>query len=159
MKEYPIRIELLNRFRTAKQQKETIHKLKYGNADIVIGTHPHVIEPVTWIDDTIVFYSLGNFLSSQYQDDNYNKVVGLMSSLKITKTTKGEESSIKIDDVENELIFTYYYSEANRSNLKVVPFSNSDIAKYLPDYKNVYERYKKVVQAYDENMYVVPAHQ
>ena len=39
MKEYPIRIELLNRFRTAKQQKETIHKLKYGNADIVIGTH------------------------------------------------------------------------------------------------------------------------
>ena len=27
MKEYPIRIELLNRFRTAKQQKETIHKL------------------------------------------------------------------------------------------------------------------------------------
>ncbi len=79
-----------------------------------------------------------------------------MGSLKITKTTNKEESTIKIDNLENELLFTYYTSEKNRSNIKVVPFSNPDIAKYLPDYKNVYERYKKVVQTYDEDIYVVP---
>ena len=39
MKEFPIKVELLNRFRTAKQQKETIKKLKLGEIDIVIGTH------------------------------------------------------------------------------------------------------------------------
>ncbi len=39
MKEYPVKIELLNRFRTAKQQKETVQKLKIGETDIVIGTH------------------------------------------------------------------------------------------------------------------------
>lgn len=39
MKEYPVRIELLNRFRTAKQQKETVQRLKLGETDIVIGTH------------------------------------------------------------------------------------------------------------------------
>ena len=39
MKSFPVRIELLNRFRTAKQQKETIQKLKNGEVDIVIGTH------------------------------------------------------------------------------------------------------------------------
>ncbi len=39
MKEFPIRIELLNRFRTKKEQAETAKKLKLGEVDIVIGTH------------------------------------------------------------------------------------------------------------------------
>ena len=39
MKEFPIRIELLNRFRTKKQQEEVVKKLKLGEVDIVIGTH------------------------------------------------------------------------------------------------------------------------
>jgi len=32
--------------------------------DIIVGTHPHVIHPVTYIDNTLVIYSLGNFLSA-----------------------------------------------------------------------------------------------
>ena len=36
MKEFPIRIELLNRFRTKKEQNEIIRKLKLGETDIVI---------------------------------------------------------------------------------------------------------------------------
>ena len=39
MQEYPIKVELLNRFRTSKQQKEIIKKLKTGEVDIVVGTH------------------------------------------------------------------------------------------------------------------------
>lgn len=39
MKEYPVKIELLNRFRTAKQQKETVQRIKLGETDIVLGTH------------------------------------------------------------------------------------------------------------------------
>lgn len=39
MKAYPIKIELLNRFRTAKEQKEVVKRLKTGDVDIVIGTH------------------------------------------------------------------------------------------------------------------------
>ena len=136
-------------------QKDEAEFLASQGVDIVIGTHPHVLEPVEWIDDTIVFYSLGNFVSAQYQDENYNKMVGLMSSLNITKTTKGDETSIKIDNIENELIYTYY-NQATWSNFKVIPFSNPDIAEYLPSYKSVYERYKKVVQMYDKDMYVVP---
>ena len=139
-------------------QKDEAQFLADQGVDIVIGTHPHVLEPVEWIDDTIVFYSLGNFISAQYQDENYNKTVGLMSSLNITKTTKGDETSIKIDDIKNELIYTYY-NQATWSNFKVIPFSDPDIAKYLPSYKNVYNRYKKVVQLYDKDMYVVPVYQ
>lgn len=140
-------------------QKDEAKFLAEQGVDIVIGTHPHVIEPVTWIDDTIVFYSLGNFMSSQYQDENYNKVVGLMSSLNITKTTNEEGCTIKIDNIENELIFTYYYNEENRKDIKVIPFSDKDIATHLKDYKNVYKRYKDIVQTYDKSMFVVPAYE
>lgn len=138
-------------------QKDEAKFLADQGVDLVIGTHPHVLEPVEWIDDTLVFYSLGNFISAQYQDENYNKTVGLMSSLRITKTTKDGKSSIKIDNVENEFIYTYY-NQATWSNFRVIPFSHQDIEKYLPGYQKVHERYKKIVQMYDEDMMVVPAY-
>lgn len=39
MKEYCIKVEMLSRFRTKKQQQEIIAKLKTGEVDVVIGTH------------------------------------------------------------------------------------------------------------------------
>ncbi len=38
-KDYPIRVEVLNRFKTKKYQDEVIKKLKLGEVDIVVGTH------------------------------------------------------------------------------------------------------------------------
>ncbi len=138
-------------------EKDMAKFLAENGVNIVIGAHPHVIQPVEWIGDTIVFYSLGNFVSAQLQDQNYNKMVGLMSSLKITKTTKGSDVKIKISDVKNELIFTYYNKNTWR-NFKVIPFSNEHIGEYLGNYKSVYETYKKVIQKLDSTMYAVPAY-
>ena len=39
MKEFPVRIDLLSRFRTTAEQKKTVADLKKGMVDIVIGTH------------------------------------------------------------------------------------------------------------------------
>jgi transcription-repair coupling factor (superfamily II helicase) len=39
MKDYPIRIEVLNRFKSAKEQKDILKRLELGEVDIVIGTH------------------------------------------------------------------------------------------------------------------------
>ncbi len=39
MKEYPIRVEVLNRFVNKKRQDEIVKKLELGEVDIVIGTH------------------------------------------------------------------------------------------------------------------------
>jgi poly-gamma-glutamate synthesis protein (capsule biosynthesis protein) len=138
-------------------EKDSAKFLAENGVNIIIGAHPHVIQPVTWIDDTLVIYSLGNFVSAQMQDQNYNKMVGLMTSVNITKTVKDGKTSIKIDNVENELLFTYY-NKASWSNFKVIPFSNENIGKYLPNYKSVFETYKKVVQKYDSNMKVVDAY-
>lgn len=136
-------------------EKDMAKYLASLGVDVIIGTHPHVIQPVTWIDDTLVIYSLGNFISAQYQDQNYNKMVGLMTSFKVTKTTKGKESNIKIDSVNNELTYTYY---TGYRNFKIVPFNNPEISKYLPSYKSVYETYKNVVTKLDQNMKVEPVY-
>ncbi|MDU0458122.1 MAG: transcription-repair coupling factor [Geobacteraceae bacterium] len=39
LKEYPVTIEVISRFRTAKEQKDILERLKKGNIDIIIGTH------------------------------------------------------------------------------------------------------------------------
>ena len=141
-------------------EKDMAKFLADNGVDVIIGTHPHVIQPVTWIDNTLVIYSLGNLISAQYQNQStctdYKCTTGLMTSFKITKTEKGKDKTIKIDDVSNELIYTYY---SGFRNFKVVPFSNEAIKTYLPSYKTVYEKYKAVVQKYDETMKVVPAYE
>ncbi|WP_304507108.1 transcription-repair coupling factor [Anaerotignum sp.] len=50
MSGYPITVELLSRFRTAKQQKESLKKMENGYADIVIGTHRILSKDVVFKD-------------------------------------------------------------------------------------------------------------
>ena len=50
MAEYPIKIELLNRFKTKKQQKEIVEKIKQGKVDIIIGTHRILSKDVEFND-------------------------------------------------------------------------------------------------------------
>ena len=141
-------------------EKDMAKYLASQGVDVIIGTHPHVIQPVTWIDDTLVIYSLGNFISAQYQDKgsctNYMCTTGLMTSFEIEKTVKGKESSIKILNVNNELIYTYY---SGWRHFKVIPFSNSKIADSLYSYQNVYEKYKNVVTKYEDDMKVEACYQ
>jgi len=39
MKEYPIKVEVLNRFKSKKEQEDIIKKLKLGEIDVIVGTH------------------------------------------------------------------------------------------------------------------------
>lgn len=50
MKEFPVRVDLLCRFRTPAQQKKTIEDLKKGLVDIVIGTHRVLSKDVEYKD-------------------------------------------------------------------------------------------------------------
>ena len=51
-KPYPVRVELLSRFKSAKEQKEVIKKLILGEVDVVVGTH-------RLLQDDIQFKDLG----------------------------------------------------------------------------------------------------
>ena len=50
MKDFPVRVDLLSRFRSSAQQKKTVEDLKKGFVDIVIGTHRVLSKDVEYKD-------------------------------------------------------------------------------------------------------------
>ena len=48
--DFPIKVDMVSRFRTTKQQKETLQRLKEGNVDILIGTHRIVSKDIQFKD-------------------------------------------------------------------------------------------------------------
>ena len=66
-------------------QREWAQLFADNGADLVLGTHPHVIEPVEWVDDTLVYYSLGNFVNwtSGTGEGVANRMVGGMARVTV----------------------------------------------------------------------------
>jgi poly-gamma-glutamate capsule biosynthesis protein CapA/YwtB (metallophosphatase superfamily) len=75
---------------TSMQKELTKFYYEHG-VDLVIGAHPHVIEPVEWIESDgehrmLVYYSLGNFMSYQKEAP---RMLGAMAKVTITKDGSG----------------------------------------------------------------------
>jgi poly-gamma-glutamate synthesis protein (capsule biosynthesis protein) len=49
-----------------KEQQDLAHDLIDSRADIVIGSHPHVVQGIESYKNRLIFYSLGNFIFDQY---------------------------------------------------------------------------------------------
>lgn len=135
---------------TDEQKREAEYLASLG-ADIIIGTHPHVVEPITYIDDTLVIYSLGNFISAQSTNNDYNTMVELMTMVDVVKTTKDGKSEIKLENLNNELLYNYYKKGSRWYDFKVIPFSQMN-ESYNSDYKRLYEKYSNVVRMYNSDI-------
>ena len=137
------------------EQKREAEYLSNLGVDIIIGTHPHVIEPITYINDTLVIYSLGNFISAQSTNNDYNTMVELMTSVDVANTTKDGQSEIKLENLNNELLYNYYQKDSRWHNFKVIPFSQMN-ETYNSDYKRLYEKYSSVVRMYNPDIEINP---
>jgi poly-gamma-glutamate synthesis protein (capsule biosynthesis protein) len=126
---------------TQKTQAEYLASL---GVDIIIGHHPHVIQPIDFIDDTLVIYSLGNFISGQNQEAQR---VGLMAALTVNKKVKGEDITIEITDVKGDLFYT------NWGPVEVVPFNKLNDS-ILYGYKGIYDKYSNIINQYDDSVQV-----
>ena len=86
---------------------------EYG-ADIIIGTHPHVCEPVKYItsengNSSLCYYSLGNFVSGQNEKP---RILGGIATVNIIKTVDGENVTTKIENPSFIPCVTHYnYNE------------------------------------------------
>ncbi|MGH1335292.1 MAG: CapA family protein [Aureispira sp.] len=99
----------LNEYST---QKATANFLWKQGVDVIIGGHPHVIQPVKtdtiWTADSshqrevLVAYSLGNFISSQYQP---NTDLGLLFELELVKDRTTQAMTLGTHDY----LFTWRY--------------------------------------------------
>lgn len=155
-------------------QKEQAKWLAEHGVDIVIGNHSHCLEPIEWIDNTLVIYSLGNFISNQgiltgawYKYNGTVKgSIGAFAMLDITKTVEDDKVDIKLDNLKVDLLYTYCntqdkfykvlpFSKIDEDYLKIYPNKSSD-TWYIKDYKKVHEMYSDIIKKYDKTINVLP---
>lgn len=87
-----------------EEQKYWAEIFAENGADLVIGTHPHVIEPVEWYGEAqkmLVYYSLGNFVNwtSDSGSGIANRMVGGMAEVTLARE---EDGQVRIQDYDVE---------------------------------------------------------
>lgn len=105
----------------AQEQRNLAKKMADWGANVIIGHHPHVLQPVEWIESsggtrTLVAYSLGNFISQQ---NTAARVIGGMLHYDITKDF--ETGKVTVSNVRFETIVTHYVSGSH--DVQIYPLS------------------------------------
>ena len=153
VKKYRDKVDLLmvamhwgeeNTVEETEYQREYAKFLADLDVDIVIGTHPHVLQPIEWIDDTLVIYSLGNLYSNQYFDND--NLSSCLTSVDIIKTIDGDNSNVEIKNVKCDLIYTvlndkhkvYLYRDLTDDQL-------TNKQDYIDRYTNILTKYDKSI--------------
>lgn len=131
-----------NRSDISPNQKKIAKELSEMGVDIILGNHSHIIQPIERINKTVVVYSMGNFISSQFPTDN---LIGGLTSMDI-KLKKGE---LTVDNIETKLMFT---KKSNK--FKLIPFdklTNND----LPGKDVYFNKYSKILTSLLSDVKVV----
>lgn len=108
----------------AAGQRKLAERLIDSGVDVIIGTHPHVIQPIEIIktEDSkgIVLYSLGNFISNQrwrYSD------AGIIVYLQIRKNLVLNEVEVAVQDITPTWV--HKYQENGKWKFKVLPVEDT----------------------------------
>ncbi|WP_279138866.1 CapA family protein [Faecalicoccus pleomorphus] len=109
-------------------QQALAQKMNEWGVEVIVGTHPHVIKPAEIIQgekqDTLCYYSLGNFLSAQ---DTNEGMVGGMASFTLQYDFDTQETSFK--DVKFTPTVMYYDPAFTTFKVMTIHDYNDD---YIP---------------------------
>ena len=112
---------------------------------LILGSHPHVVQPVEVItgeqgQETLVAYSLGNFISAQ---EGLEKNIGVVLSFDIQKVTIRDESRIEFKNIEMMPTHNFYDEEAG--TYRLIPLADSDEVDYFETFEAAFERSRVTV--------------
>lgn len=112
-----------------QEQERQAQFLADNGVDLIIGSYPHVVEPVKWItaengDRTLVYYSLGNFQSIQNTVEN---MLGGQANITISK----EEDGTHISDYSLDFVVTHYEQKESSEYYDIV--TTYPLADYTSD--------------------------
>ncbi len=105
-----------------ESQRRTAEFLAHNGCNLIVGAHPHVVQPIKKIsgnttDSTLVAWSLGNFVSNQrwrYSDG------GIMLEVTLTKT----DSIVSLDSYRYEPFWVHRYPEKNIQIYRLIPVND-----------------------------------
>ena len=104
--------------------------------DLVLGTHPHVIEPVEWVTDEetghkmLVYYSIGNYVNwtSGMGNGVSDRMVGGMAEVTLTKQEAETENSVEITDYHVTALVSHVQSGRNQVTVYPLAGYSQEIA-------------------------------
>ena len=116
-------------------QYDLAQKLSDSGVDIIIGSHPHVVQPVEIIKstdeshETLVIYSLGNFISNQRRELLGTPFTedGLMVNIEITKNADKTFVS-KVNCIPT---WVNKYNDGSKIVFEVLPITNNENFSHL----------------------------
>ena len=103
-----------------KSQTELAQALSDLGVDIIIGHHPHVLQPPTMLEgvngnQTFIIYSLGNFISGQQGDErNTGGIIGI----DVVKTIEDDQSTFEL---KNTMFYPTLTQKSSDGHYEVVP--------------------------------------
>ncbi len=97
-----------------KMQIETEKFLQRHGINIIIGSHPHVVQPVRIRQNQITVYSLGNFISNQRTYPRDGSIIFYLELIK-------EKNQIKIVEAGYIPVWTYKYKLHEKWHFEVLP--------------------------------------
>ena len=124
------------KLKPVSSQKDLADFLFENGVDIILGSHPHVLEPmekrtITLEDgstkDGFVIYSLGNFVSGQIYANTKSTVI---LDIQVTKDGDGK---ITIDKVNYTPVYLYDSGANSKSRTR---YTLMDVEKSISDYEN-----------------------
>lgn len=108
-------------------QSTVAQYLNSKGVEVIIGTHPHVIQPVEFIvsedQTTLCYYSLGNFVSAQ---DTAERMIGGMADFVLNYNT--ETGEVSFSDVKFVPTITYISPDLRTYRTYTIHEYNDDIA-------------------------------
>ena len=136
-------------------QKKIAKYLASLDVDLVIGAHPHVIEPAEYIGDTFVIYSLGNIISAQRTDEQLSGLFMSVTVEKVEDTILGTKT-VSVKNPTAQFIYTYSKRTASggRYDFKLYPYNmlNNNL---FPNYKTMYNKLKTRMTSLDKSIKVI----
>ena len=100
-------------------QRALAQQLADWGADVIVGTHPHVLQNAGWLTaadgrQVFVAYSLGNFLSTQSKKD---QLIGAVLTLQLQKTTS-PDGTVQLEVLDPRLHPTVTHYGAGKSDVR-----------------------------------------
>lgn len=151
----------------SEEQRLLVDMLFRAGADIILGSHPHVIQPYEIVNVTtdegiqkkgVVIYSMGNFISNQDRFLNKNKPtdVGVIFEVGIRKHYP--DLTVELTEVKAIPTYVHKYKDNGKSRYRVLPLeailSERDDDLLMPkDYDRI-EAYYLEASSHVESMVV-----
>jgi poly-gamma-glutamate capsule biosynthesis protein CapA/YwtB (metallophosphatase superfamily) len=116
-------------------QKSIASELCDYGVDVILGSHPHVIQPIEFITSkktgkrSLVAYSMGNFISNQQYERTNNRYTedGLIVNIQIRKNKSSKE--ITISEVSYIPTWVHKYNDDNKLVYEIVPLTDALASK------------------------------